>query len=185
MKIFLILAAIVAYPILYMHYKVNHFMDHMSPEERAKWENAVNAERERIENAQEPLKSLVVYRSLRDSIHDGMTLEEMIDAFAQMCKTPVGEPDDLLFETGTFDFTGEKLFYFSLVRQFKFMSEDEYIQLHLDVTYAPSIRTALLIKAKWDSQIDDDFFEMVKASSAFAAVKDATPVHVEVHISET
>ena len=185
MNIFLILAALIAVPILYFRYKVNHFMDHMSPEQRAEWENALNIERERIENAQAPLKSLVVYRILQNSIHDGMTLEEMIDAFARMCETSVGDPDDLLFETGTFNFTGEKLFYFSLVRQFKFLSDDEYVQLRLDVTYSPSIRTALLFKTKWDSQVDGDFFEMVKTSSAFAAVKDATPVHAEVQITET
>ena len=62
--------------------------------------------------SQEELEKLPVYQALRDSVDLDMSLDELIDAFAAMCKLPVGEPDDLLFETGTFDFTGKKLFYF-------------------------------------------------------------------------
>ena len=114
-----------------------------------------------------------------------MALEEMIDAFSHMCQTSVGEPDDLLFETGTYGFTGEKLFHFSLVRQFQFMSGDEYVQLHLEVLYTPGLSTALLFNTKWDSQVNGDFFEMVKSSQAYAVVKDMTPVRVDVWIDET
>lgn len=185
MKIILGLAILLIGLYLRIRYKIKHFTDNMPPEQRAKWEEAMTIERERAENRQAPLKSLVVYRILRNSIHDGMTLEEMIDAFAQMCKTPVGDPDDLLFETGTFDFTGEKLFYFSLVRQFQFMDKNEYVQLHLDVLYQPSPITKLIFGTKWDRQVNGDFFEMVKSSRAYAVVKDMTPVRVDVWIDET
>ena len=185
MKIILGLAILLIGLYLHIRYKIEHFTDNMTPEERAKWEEAINTERERLETHQAPLKSLVVYRNLQNSIHSGMALEEMIDAFARMCETPVGEPDDLLFETRTYDFTGEKLFYFSLVRQFQFMSDDEYVQLHLDVFYTPCLATNLLFGTKWDSQVNGDFFEMVKSSRAFAVVKDMTPVRVDVRIDET
>ena len=95
------------------------------------------------------LKNLPVYRALTDSIRDNMTLEELIDAFEKMCKLPVGTPDNLLFETGTFSFSGEKMFYFSLVRQFQFADEDEYVQLHLDIQFPPSIKTAQLKRTTW------------------------------------
>ena len=169
----------------YFQYKIRHFTDNMTPEEREKWKNAMEIERERAETRRAPLKSLTVYRILNNSIHDGMALEEIIDAFSHMCKTSVGEPDDLLFETGTYSFTGEKLFHFSLVRQFQFMSGDEYVQLHLDVLYAPGLSTSLLFNTKWDSQVQGDFFEMVKSSQAYAVVKDMTPVRVDVWIDET
>lgn len=185
MKIVLILAVLILITVLYINYKANHFMDDMTEEERTEWNRAMEEERQQQEREQEILKSLRVYRILRDSIHDDMSLEEMIDAFALMCKTSVGDPDNLLFETGTYHFTGEKLFYFSLVRQFQFRSEDEYVQLHLDLTYTPSVKTALLFTTKWDSQVDGDFFEMVKSSRAFAVVKNLPPVKVDIHIEET
>lgn len=131
------------------------------------------------------LEKLVVYRTLRDSIHEGMTPEEMIDAFREMCRIPVGEPDDLLFESGTYKFTGEKLFYFSLVRQFQFLDEDEYVQLRLDLTYKPDIRTFGLRNTDWGSLTEGDFFQKVKSSPAYRAVKEL-PVHqVNVRIEET
>lgn len=185
MKIILGIALLTAGIYLYVQHKIRHFTDTMTPEERAKWEDAIALERERAENHQAPLKSLTVYRNLNNAIHDGMPLEEMIDAFSQMCQTSVGEPDDLLFETGTYGFTGENLFYFSLVRQFKFMSGDEYVQLHLDVLYTPGLSTVSLFDTTWDSQVDGDFFDMVKASRAYAVVKDMIPVQVNVWIDET
>lgn len=134
---------------------------------------------------QEILQKLVVYRTLNDSIHDGMALEELIDAFSEMCKISVGDPDDLLFETGNYDFTGEKLFYFSLVRQFQFLSEDEYVQLHLDVTYTPNVKTSLCRTTKWGSLTDGDFFTMVKNSRSFRLANELPIVGVSVHVSET
>lgn len=134
---------------------------------------------------QELLQKLVVYRLLRDSIHEGMALEDMIDAFQQMCKTSVGEPDDLLFETGTFEFSNEKLFYFSLVRQFQFDSNDEYVQLHLDITYAPSPKTALLRGAKWSEPSDANFFPSVKNSLAFKAVQNQPILNVDIRVEDT
>ena len=143
-------------------------------------------ENERSEGVnQEELKALPVYQTLRDSVKEGMTLDELIDAFAAMCRLPVGNPDDLLFETGTYNFTGKKLFYFSLVRQFQYKSGDEYIQLRLDVCYAPSPVTARICNTEWGSLTEDDFFGMVRSSKAYQKVKDAPMAEVEVRIEET
>ena len=113
--------------------------------------------------SQEELEKLPVYQALRDSVDLDMSLDELIDAFAAMCKLPVGDPDDLLFETGTFDFTGKKLFYFSLVRQFRFQDEDEFVQLHLDVRYAPAPATKRLSCTEWSSLTERDFFDLVRS----------------------
>ena len=135
--------------------------------------------------SQEELELLPVFLALRDSIKDGMTLDEMIDAFAAMCRLPVGDPDDLLFETGTYNFTGKKLFYFSLVRQFQYKSEDEYIQLHLDICYTPSPATARICDTEWGSLLEGDFFDMVRSSTAYAKVNDQPIASIEVRIEET
>ncbi len=135
--------------------------------------------------SQEELEKLPVYQALRDSVRDGMTLDELIDAFSAMCQLPVGEPDDLLFETGTFDFTGKKLFYFSLIRQFQFRDKEEYVQLHLDIRYAPSPATKRLECTEWGSLTEGDFFTMVRSGNAYRAVKDTPIAQVEVYIEET
>lgn len=135
--------------------------------------------------SQEELEQLPVFLALRDSIKDGMTLDEMIDAFASMCRLSVGEPDDLLFETGTYNFTGKKLFYFSLVRQFQYKNGDEYIQLHLDICYTPSPATARICDTEWGSLLEGNFFDMVRSSTAYAKVKDQPIAIIEVRIEET
>ena len=135
--------------------------------------------------SQEELEQLPVFLALRDSIKDGMTLDEMIDAFVAMCRLSVGEPDDLLFETGTYNFTGKKRFYFSLVRQFQYKSGDEYIQLHLDICYTPSPATARICDTEWGSLLEGDFFDMVRSSTAYEKVKDQPIAGIEVRIEET
>ncbi len=142
------------------------------------------AEKER-EESQAILQKLVVYRTLNETIHDGMTLEEMMEAFKRMCEISVGDPDDLLFEAGTYSFTDEKLFYFSLVRQFQFMDEDEYVQLRLDVTYLPCSKTKLLFCSKWGSLTEGDFWGMVTGSRAYRVAR-TLPIHtVTVRVEET
>lgn len=140
--------------------------------------------RQRTES-QERLKYLVVYRSLRDMVQEGMDLDELIDAFEKMCDHDVGEPDMLLFETGTYDFTGEKMFHFDLVRQFQFLNEDEFVQLHLTVLYEPSPKLALLRKIHWGEPEDGNFFSIVRRSRAYHAVKALPIARVDIDVHET
>lgn len=147
---------------------------------------AAREEEERLQaESQEKLQCLVVYRTLRQTVQDGMTLDELINAFEEMCALSVGEPDSLLFETGTFHFTGEKLFHFDLVRQFQFLDEDEYVQLHLTAMYEPSRKTALLFKTHWGEPGDGRFFKTVRSSLAYKTVKDMPITRVDINIHET
>ena len=91
----------------------------------------------------------------------------------------------LLFETGNYNFSGEKMFYFSLARQFQFLDDNEYVQLRLEVTYAPSPKTALCYTTKWGSLTDGDFFAMVKGSRAFRIVRGLPIAEVNVRVEET
>ena len=68
---------------------------------------------------------------LQNRISDKSSLENIVDVFEEMCNIPIKE-DMILFETGTYSFTGEPMFNFSLVRQFP-NDEEEYYQIHLNV----------------------------------------------------
>lgn len=135
--------------------------------------------------SQERLQCLVVYRTLRDMVRDGMTLDELIDAFEKMCELDVGEPDMLLFETGTYDFTGKKMYHFDLVRQFDFLGGDELVQLHLTVLYEPSPKLSLLRKIHWGEPEDGSFFAVVRGSMAYRAVKSLPIARMEIDVHET
>ena len=60
-------------------------------------------------------ESLLGY--LQNSISDNSSLEHIVSMFEEMCNMPLKE-DMILFETGTYSFTGKPMFNFSLVRQF-------------------------------------------------------------------
>ena len=70
---------------------------------------------------------------LQNSISDNSSLEHIVSVFEEMCNMPLKE-DMILFETGTYSFTGKPMFNFSLVRQFP-NDEEEYYQIHVDVLY--------------------------------------------------
>ncbi len=77
------------------------------------------------------------------------------------------------------------MFYFSLVRQFHFQDEEKFVQLHLDVRYAPSPATAQMNLTSWSHPLDPDFIPYVKSTAAYHAVKEMPMVQVEVYIDET
>lgn len=62
---------------------------------------------------------------LQKEIKENMSVKDIVDIFEQACQ-PMDEEDMILFETGTYDFTGEELFYFSLVKQFPMEDDDEF-----------------------------------------------------------
>lgn len=85
---------------------------------------------------------------LRNTITDKMTLKEIVDIFENACQL-MNEDDMILFETGTYNFTGEELFYFSLVKQVP-AEDDEYYQLHIDILYKPNAENRKFHSAVWD-----------------------------------
>ena len=72
---------------------------------------------------------------LKCNISTNISLDEIINTFEEMCKTPI-EEDLLLNEYGVYDFTGEDLFYYDLVRQYP-DGEDEYFQLRASIMFSP------------------------------------------------
>ena len=81
---------------------------------------------------------------LQTRITDKSSIEDIVNVFEEMCKKSI-EEDMILFETGTYSFTGEPMFYFSLVRQFP-NCEEEYYQIHVDVLYLPEEKIRIFNK---------------------------------------
>lgn len=104
---------------------------------------------------------------LKNAIIDGMNIDEIISTFGKWYQ-PMDEDDSLLFETGTFDFTGEELFYFSLVKQFP--NDEEYIQIHIDILYKPDSENKKFSNTFWD-ETGDEIINYIKKSKEYKYAK--------------
>ncbi len=126
-------------------------------------------------------ESLLKY--LQNRISDKSSLEDIVDAFEEMCNIPIKE-DMILFETGTYSFTGEPMFNFSLVRQFP-NDEEEYYQIHVDVLYMPTEENKDFEQNMWNEDIDENIFSYIKKSREFDLCKDKEVSKVEIYLDET
>lgn len=93
----------------------------------------------------------------------------------------------LLFETGTFDFTGEKKYYISLVCQFELRYADgefdhfEQLQCELACTPDESLSDKNAVLWSFDYDSADAFHEAVEALPAFQAAMQQRPLAMEVY----
>lgn len=120
---------------------------------------------------------------LKENIQKDMSLRDMIHVFREMTTIPM-EEDMFLFETGTYDFTGEPLFYFSLVRQNP-NEDEEFMQIHLDVLYLPSEANSVYQESFWEEDDVENFFSYVLESEAFQTVSQENIYKVEIYLDET
>ena len=60
-------------------------------------------------------------KQLKEVINEDASVQDIVDRFEEMCREPI-DNDMILFESGTFSFTGEELFCFSLVFPFSLVS---------------------------------------------------------------
>lgn len=120
---------------------------------------------------------------LKEKVEEKNSLDEIIAAFENNCSKYQFEEEMRLYETGVFSFSGSKMFYFSLVRQFP--SEEEYIQLNLSALYAPTDQNRKLKEVYWDEDISEDFFHHIRESKAYKSVKNMKIAKVEISLDET
>lgn len=125
--------------------------------------------------------SLLKY--LQNRISNKSSLADIVNIFEEMCKIPV-EQDMILFETGTYSFTGEPMFYFSLVRQFP-NCEEEYYQIHIDVLYVPEEGNKNYEQSIWNEDIEENFFAYIKKSQEFNYCKGKEFSKVDIYMDET
>ncbi len=126
-------------------------------------------------------ESLLNY--LQNRISDSSNLEDIVNVFEEMCSIPI-EKDMILFETGTFSFTGEPMFNFSLVRQFP-NSDEEYYQIHVDVLYVPTEENKDFEQSIWNENVEENIFNHIKKSREFDFCKDKEFSKIEIYLDET
>ena len=119
---------------------------------------------------------------LKKLIGGNRKVDEIIVAFEKWCQ-PMGEDDLLMFETGTFDFTGEELFYFSLTKQIP-NEDDEYYQIHMDILYEPDSENKNFSDAFQD-ETGNKIFKYIRSSKAFEYAQSHKYKELEIYADET
>ena len=130
------------------------------------------------------MQNLVEY--LKNKITSKTSLSSIVDVFEEMCQIPLDE-DLLLFQTGTYTFTDEPQFYFSLVRQFPYEDDedDEYYQIHIDVLYPPTEKNNTYNEATWSMEIEGSIFEYIRESDVFNGIKNDKYTGIEIYMDRT
>ena len=121
---------------------------------------------------------------LKREITEKMSLPEIVDAFERMCRIPIAD-DMILFETGTFSFTGEPRFYFCLVRQFPIEDDDEFYQIHVVILFQPDSENCKFSGTVWNEDIAENIFDFIRKSDAFAYAKSRPYSKIEIYMDET
>lgn len=123
---------------------------------------------------------------LQNAIVGKNNLDELILAFEKMCEIPVEQEEErmLLFETGTYSFSGKPMFYFSLVRQYPNEGE-EYYQLHLDVIYEPTVSNSSFQQVTWSFDIEESIFDYIRKSKEYSSLKDMEIAKIDIFMDET
>jgi len=120
---------------------------------------------------------------LKQNITTDVSLDEILSIFEEMCKTPI-EEDLLLNEYGVYDFTGEDLFYYDLVRQYP-DGEDEYFQLRVSIMFSPDEENRFLQDTLWSDDSDENFFDYIKKSDGYAYAKVHEFKSIDIRIDQT
>ena len=120
---------------------------------------------------------------LKNDITEKMSLDDILNVFEKMCSFPING-DMILFETGTFSFTGDPLFLVSLVRQFP-NEEEEYFQVHLDILYKPTSDNKVFKEATWNEDLSENIFDYIRSSKAFVYAKSQEYIGTEIYMDET
>lgn len=122
-------------------------------------------------------------RFLNDHISSDNTVDEIIDIFEEMCKTPM-EEDLLLLEYGVYNFTGEELFYFDLVRQYP-DGDGEYYQLRVSLAFAPDNENANLNGTFWSDDTEENFFDSIRRTAGYEYTKINRIKYIDIRIDQT
>lgn len=116
-----------------------------------------------IKDSENILKTILEQKGFSEDKPD---VEKAVSAFMEFSNYKFEcETDEMLWETGNYNFTGEKLYHFCLVRQFQLEGEDEFWQLHLDLMYDKKPKILNPYKCLWESK--GDFFEKILKSKSY------------------
>ncbi len=136
-----------------------------------------------IEKSDSEVSGMSLLNFLKKNISNDNTVDEIINVFEEMCKTSI-EEDLLLTEYGVYDFTGEELFYFDLVRQYP-DGEGEYYQLRVSLMFSPDEVNRELQDTLWSDDTNENFFEYIRKSSGYDYAKNHTIKSIDIRIDQT
>ncbi len=90
----------------------------------------------------------------------------ILDVFKKFSEIKVDcSHDDFLFQCGIFDFTGERLFYWDIVRQFMVEKNKVYShmeQLHYEVKFEPVAELEDYLAVEWSGADLNQYFEKLR-----------------------
>ncbi len=126
---------------------------------------------------------MILLNFLKKNISTRNTVDEIINVFEEMCKTPI-EDDLLLHEYGVYAWTGEPLFYYDLVRQYP-DGEGEYCQLRVSIMFEPIGELSCYQGTHWSDDTDEDFLVYIRKLSVYESVKNNKIKDIEIRIDQT
>ena len=98
------------------------------------------------------------------------------------------EEDMLLYQYGTYDWTGKGGNYeFNLTRQFEIPDDDEFLQLSLTLLFKPEIVGDLESDKSWSTDFEDlnKWTEHIKSTIGFKKVDGIKPDKFEIELRKT
>lgn len=123
---------------------------------------------------------------LKENISTDMSIAQVVDVFEEMSKNQLEsvdpEWDGVLFEIYKLD--GD--FVFSLTRQIPNGYDDEFFQLRTEIRYIDEYAYNDFVgELEWGDSGDEKFFDEIRKSEAYNALKDAPIFAVDIYISGT
>ena len=120
---------------------------------------------------------------LNERISADNTVDEIMAVFEEMCKTPIKD-ELLLLEYGVYNYTGQELFYFDMVRQYP-DGEGEYYQLRVSLAFLPDNENCKLNDTLWSDDTNENFFDYARRSSGYQYAKNKQIQAVDIRIDQT
>lgn len=125
----------------------------------------------------------------------GMSAPTAWELFLDFAEVPfavpaIGDADGLLYQFGTYEFTGTPMFHLDLVRQFAVLGSDEYVQAHLELLFEPGDDLIALGRhSEWfwpgNSGPLSDWSRHIRRRPEWLALNDRIPTDVLVYQDET
>lgn len=107
---------------------------------------------------------------IKNALYEGISLDEALEVFQEMCKIPLGY-DLILYETGAYALNLEPAFYLCLVRQYR-NSDGASSQIHMNLKYTLDMDNRQLRESVWNDELEEDIFSYVKRSETYNHMKD-------------
>lgn len=134
--------------------------------------------------APDDLESMEVYQFLSQEISSESTPEEAFEAFSRMCELSVACLDDrILLEALYYEEFG--VYNVHLARQFQFSNSNEFVQLHLDLSFSAAELSNLPQFSQWHDTSTTDVRAFLSDSDCFHAVAGHIPSYTGVSIDWT